>query len=549
MASKVINGKTANENITSRVVCSSTAYADGNYSLVSLSGRLSRTNEGYTTGGDGTFYLTVDGQKWENSGYYEITYQSDTPVITVKDIKIPHNADGSKEISISFTGAIPISTLTSISCSGKFKLDDIPRESALSVNKTTAKAGDSITLTLNRAASSYTHDILLKMGSRTKTLTGIGASTTWTIPKEWQDQFPSASSSTLSITATTKSGTTSIGTSTASVKVTPSSDAAPDVKPTVVGVNLYWDLFIESKSKATIEANATGKYGASISRYKITGGGYSGTGKTFTTGILNVSGNVVFTITATDSRGLSTTETITIHVEPYEAPGIYQPLYYRADLSGQPNTAGRYIYVSATPIYSDCQGNNTVSITAEFKIQGGSYSEPVSLLDGPAIWGDGTLSDNDYYYIRITVTDYFGSVKKEYAVEPSAFRAAFGTKAAGILRYPPEGGSGLYTTSVNGVWMDKAYFSSTKQIIVQTRFEEWKTDGAAEFQNIFTFFADNDISVFGMFTFDDFGNAFWSGNDAITIEPKATPGQFALTYPSAISGSVICLSGEKFSLE
>lgn len=549
MASKVINGSTANENISSRAVCSSVAYPDGNYSLVSVSGRLSRTNTGYTTGGNGTFYLEIDGTKYENSGYYEITYNSDTAVITVKDLKVPHDADGTKTISIKFYGSIPGTTLTSISCSGTFALDAIPRESAVFTNVSTAKAGDTLTITLDRASDAYTHDVTMTLGGRSETLSGVGESTTWVIPKEWQDQFPTASSAPLAITAVTKSGSTKIGTSTASVKVEPSSDAAPKISPTIVGVNLYWDLFIQGKSKATITANAVGQYGASISRYKITGGGYSSTDSIYTTGVINVSGNVVFTITATDSRGMSTTETITISVESYASPAIIKPIYYRSNKEGEAVSGGKYIYVSATAKYSDCGGNNAVSIEAQYKIKGGYYSDAVALDSNGVVFGDGTLSDNDFYIVKITVSDSFASVSKEYDVEPSAFRAAFGTEAAGILRYPPSGGSGLYTTSVNGVWMDRAYFTATNQIIVQTRFTEWLTEGDPSRQAIFVFFADNYVPITGMLVFDNFGKSYWNGDVEVSIEMGANPGQFIVTYPTYIYGSVVCFSGEKFSLE
>lgn len=456
MASKRIYGSTANENISSAAVCSSTANVAGNYSLVTVSGRLSRTNTGYTTGGFGTFYLEINGTRYENSGYYEITYNSDTPVITVKDFKVPHNADGKKTIVVKFWGSIPGTTLTSINCSGTFTLDNIPRESKVSVNVSKAKAGDSITVSLARNVSSYTHDVTFKLGSRSATVTGVGASTTWTIPKKWQDQFPNSNSGTLSISAVTKSGSSSIGTTTTSVKITPSSDAAPSLSASISGVSLYWNLFIRTKSKAKITLNASGKYGATISRYSISGGGFSGTTNPYTTGYLLQAGDITFTCTVTDSRGISTTVYAKINVQSYDPPTILSPEVHRTDETGTEQINGNYIYAKAIRGFSSCGGNNTASMVVQYKENGGSYSSAVALSDGvPAILGDGNIVANKFYTVKITVSDQISSaVSQEFPIFTDRYRAAFGTEAAGVLRYPPDGGKGLYTTDIHAQVVD-----------------------------------------------------------------------------------------------
>lgn len=447
MANKVINGYTANENISARVVCSSVAYPDGNYSLVTVQGQCSRINTGYTTSGYGTFYLKVNGEEREYSNYYEIEYDSKTPMISWTDIKVPHDADGSKTVYIEFWGSMPDTSLTSVTCGGYFELDTIPRESSVSVDKATAKAGDTIAITLSRAASSYLHDITLTLGGRSETLNDVAEIATWVIPKEWQDQFPSASSSTLTISAVTKSGTTAIGTTSTRVKVTPSDDAAPDVLARAEGVDLFWGLFIQGKSKANIILTVVPKYGAGLVRYRITGGGYSGYTNPYTTGVLNKAGKITFTCTVTDSRGMVGTSEVTINVEEYFSPRITKPETYRCDAAGNASEDGSYIRAYAVPVVASCGGNNEYSATARYKLQGGRYSEYESIVDGPAIFG-GELIGNEFYVVEIEVSDSFGSVRKEYLIEPASVRSVWGTEAAGVLRYPPSGGKGLYVTEL-----------------------------------------------------------------------------------------------------
>ncbi len=451
MASKRIYGSTANENISSAAVCSSTTNVSGNYSLVSVSGRLSRTNTGYTTGGTGTFYLEINDERYENSGYYEISYNSDTPVITVKDLNVPHDADGKKTIVVKFWGSIPGTTLTSINCSGTFTLDNIPRESKVSVDKTSAKAGSEIVITLERAVSTYTHDVTFKLGDKSQTVKGIGTSYKWTIPKEWQDQFEDSSSATLSVSAVTKSGSTAIGTTTASVKVTTSADAAPSLSAEVEGVNLYWNLFIRTKSKAKITLDASGKYGAKISKYKISGGGFSGNTNPYTTGYLLQAGDITFTCTVTDSRGLSTTVNAKINVQPYDPPFIKNPEVHRTDESGTEQINGNYIFAKAERGFSSCGGNNTASMVVQFKENGDYYSSSVAMEDAvPVILGEGGIETNKFYTVKITISDEISSsVSQEFPIFTDQYRAVFGTEAAGILRYPPDGGKGLYVTQLN----------------------------------------------------------------------------------------------------
>lgn len=450
MASKRIYGSTANENISSSAVCSSTANVAGNYSLVSVSGRLSRTNTGYTTSGNGTFYLEIDGERYENSGYYEITYNSDTPVITVTDIKIPHESDGKKTIKIKFCGSLPDTTLTSINCAGTFVLDNIPRESTIFLGIDEITAGDPFTVYLERNVSSYTHDVTFKLGNRSTTVKGVGDEVVWTVPKEWQDQFPNAKTSTLSITATTKSGSTTIGAASESLKVNVSLDATPEISVSLAGVNLYWGLLLRTKSKVKVDIDASGKYGAAISRYSIAGGGFNGNKAEYTTGYILQAGDIPFTCTVTDSRGLTATLTPKIKVVPYDPPSILSPEVHRTDETGSEQISGVYIFAKAKKGFSSCEGNNSANMVVQYKKDGGSYNTAVALEDDTAKILGGDLLSNDFYTVKITITDEISSpVSQEFPILTDRFRGAFGTEAAGILRYPPDGGKGLFVTDLS----------------------------------------------------------------------------------------------------
>lgn len=90
------------------------------------------------------------------------------------------------------------------SLSGSLALTTIPRASTPSVSGTTI--GSTMTITTNRASSSFTHTLTYSIGSYSGTIaTGVGASTTWTIPATLANAIPNNTSGTLSISCTTYS--------------------------------------------------------------------------------------------------------------------------------------------------------------------------------------------------------------------------------------------------------------------------------------------------------------------------------------------------------
>lgn len=131
MANGTITGSTNNQYISSKLVWSATTNVAGNYSLVSATLYYSRTNTGYTTSGTWKGSITINGVKTEGSKAVSITYNSNTVAMSVKDIKVSHNANGSKSITISASGGISGTSFTSTSLSKSVALDTIPRKATI----------------------------------------------------------------------------------------------------------------------------------------------------------------------------------------------------------------------------------------------------------------------------------------------------------------------------------------------------------------------------------------------------------------------------------
>ena len=160
--------------------------------------------------------------------------------------------------------------------------------------------GSATTISISRASSSFTHTLTYSFGSATGTITTKTTSTSisWTPALALANQIPSTTSGTCTITCDTYNGSTKIGTKTCTLTLT----VPASVKPTISSLTASrvdgnipstWGIYVQSKSKATLTINgAAGSYGSTIKSYSISGGGYSGTSSTLTTGFLNSSGTI-----------------------------------------------------------------------------------------------------------------------------------------------------------------------------------------------------------------------------------------------------------------
>ena len=115
--SGTIKGSTNNQYVDAKISWSATQSIDGNYSMVTATLYYSRNNTGYTTYGTWSGKITINGTTTSDSKSLTITYNSNTKAISAT-VKVPHNADGAKTITISASGGISGTSLSSTSVSG-----------------------------------------------------------------------------------------------------------------------------------------------------------------------------------------------------------------------------------------------------------------------------------------------------------------------------------------------------------------------------------------------------------------------------------------------
>ena len=282
-----------------------------------------------------SYTVTINGTNYtgyipDYDGYSVVTLKSGTQSVT-------HNADGTKSVSFSFSVTDSTGqyyTSGNASASGSMTLTTIPRATTPTFSAKSVTMGNSITITMTPASSTFKHKLRFNWSTLTNSVDGIsigaeftaqGTTTaTFTPPTSLANYIPNNTSGTGTIQCYTYDANGNhIGTVDTQITL-----AVPSYTPsgsiTITGNNLLSSTYVQGKSTmgVSISAPTTGLYGASITGYSSVVDGKTYSGASFTTSVLsNGSKSVVTTIT--DSRGKTaqiTSSSVTVY--EYAAPKI-----------------------------------------------------------------------------------------------------------------------------------------------------------------------------------------------------------------------------------
>lgn len=359
---------------------------------------------------------------------------------------VSHASDGTKSLNMSAVFYIR-ATLSgtyyeSITASATITLDSIARASGVSASNATM--GSSSTINISRASSSFTHTLTYTFGSASGTIVTktTATSVSWTPPVSLASQIPKAVTGTCTITCTTYNGSTKIGSKTCTLTLT----VPASVKPTITSLTVArvdgdvpsaWGIYVQTKSKAKLTiSGAAGSYGSTVSSYSITGGGYTSTASSFTTGFLNSSGSITFTATVTDSRGrVSAAATVTISVVAYSPPSFASYLSQRCLSNGTINDDGTYIRGLVSYSYASCSGKNTITRATYYKKASDTAwtNASAAFSSGTAFtFGGGSVSTETSYDIKYTLTDAFTTIAIQDIVSTAAVVMDFKRGGKGV---------------------------------------------------------------------------------------------------------------------
>lgn len=398
---------TSNKYINYSVNSQELSYdINSNTSVVRVWIDVWRTNTGYTTNGTGTVYARINGGVY-SAGISTGQKITSTPIrLGTWDVTVGHNADGSKAISV--TGWISHSQFSSSEQGYTHTLTTIPRVSGVRCDGGTF--GSALTIYFDRKSDNFTHHLYYSLNGGPET--GIGAdystSATWTPPLSLLNSVTGADSTTIMFRAYTFNGGTNIGSSTCTCTVKIPTNIVPTFTSiTATPVNPFGSLYLQGKSSIKLTINgASGVYGSTIKTYSISGGDYSYSGdkNTYTTGVVDKSGDITFTATITDSRGRTASKTVKVTVTAYTLPTLTFETY-RCDSSGTKDIIkGTYIYVKPTFTYCVITGNAIK--TKSIKINNTSKSTAFNSGQGYVFSG---YALNTTHEVEVSITDNVGN--------------------------------------------------------------------------------------------------------------------------------------------
>ena len=407
---------------TSKITCSMYLVQESSWGL----GITSRTDN--KTVINGTAY-TWSSPAISNGG------GTTTKLATVTSGDIAHNADGAKSVTITATfelnATISGTYRDVITATATVTLDTIPRATQPTLSATSANMSAAVTVTMDRASSSFTHDLSYKVdgGSYVSVATGRGVSYSWTVP-DVASSIPKATSVKLTLRCITKNGSTTIGTKYAYLTAKVPASVVPPaptlaIEEATAGLAAQFGAYIQNKSKLKVSIAAAGVKGSTITAYQTTVLGKTYTGSSFTTGLLTGSGTVTLSTKVKDSRGRwSAAKTTTITALAYSTPKVHGLQVYRVDASGAADEQGEYIRVDYRYSVTSLDSKNTAQAVIEYKRTTADTWE--TLLTNTALSANTSVKPttptfpNDYQYdIRLTVTDWFGAFATYTATLPT----------------------------------------------------------------------------------------------------------------------------------
>jgi hypothetical protein len=243
----------------------------------------------------------------------------------------------------------------------------IPTSSA-SLSASSVNYGSSVTISISRAHTKLTHTIRYNWNGNTGNIaTNVATSQSWTVPMNFMNYIPNATSTTGTIYVDTYNGTALVGTVSLNLKTNVPSSVVPsfntvthsEANSAVAALSLGSGVYVQNLSKLNLAiTGAQGAYGSTITSYKITVDGKTYTTQTATTNTITGKGTLKIIATITDSRGRTATKEVNITVLEYNPPKIDSIKARRSNQDGSSNDLGTYIRI-------DYKGSNIYTLNSK----------------------------------------------------------------------------------------------------------------------------------------------------------------------------------------
>lgn len=302
--------------------------------------------------------------------------------------------------------------LTTIARASKPSINTYPQ------NSPDFNIGDTITIHMNRKSNAFTHTVTLYFGNYSYQIaTGVTNNCTLdtsTIASNMYQQIPNAAVGEGNITVATYNGSTLVGTAQCLfnahvVNSSPTFNAAyQDTNATTTAITQDNQLIIQNNSTLQVNiTNASAKNYASLSSVSVTIAGQTTTQSISSAtlnidlGTINLSSDTQMVVKLTDSRGISSSQTLTLQMLEWSLPTAIITLARENNFYTETN-------INVNADYSSLDSKNTITIKYRYKkVSDSDYSQYYTLQDNVS---SSFNADNTYEWnVQVLLQDKLGT--------------------------------------------------------------------------------------------------------------------------------------------
>lgn len=419
-------GKTSNSGIKPKITWEAVANEQGNYSDVTATLSYTRTDS-YSTYGHWAGSITINGDTKNRSGHYMVINKNGDTLAVSHTVRVNHNDNGTKTITISGAGGITETTLTYTNISADVALETIPRAATIAASD--GDIGSTVVVTIGKKSDKHRYVVAYSFGSLSGYLTESGlssksaytqaASLAFPLPESFYGQIPDKATGVCTLTCTTYMGDTKISTpkqATFTVRANPDR-CGPQVTGTVVDVNPKTialtgneNSLVRGVSTAMCVINAQARCQATLTQKKIAE-------KAVTGNSLQITGVTEDKIRfwAKDSRGHTGQIMVQKPMVAYFTPVI------RLEAARKDAISGDGLLTAQGSFYNGSFGVQKNSLQLRWRLNEGGWQTLVPTLDGNGFSASADLSGMDYtrsHKVTLEVTDALQKITVVADIQP-----------------------------------------------------------------------------------------------------------------------------------
>jgi hypothetical protein len=291
--------------------------------------------------------------------------------------------------------------------------------------------GNAITIPITKYSSGYSDTLNIYVGTTwIKKVEGIrhNQSITFTSTElnNIYKAMPYVTAASFRFVNTTYNGANVVGTS----EKVAAGTIKDDIKPSITNISLTEGIetitdkfggYVQYQSRIVGNITATAGAGTGIYGYSGQVGSFHVMDNPFTTNVLTISGTNNYSLTVTDQRGRTATETGTFEVLEYDLPQINNFSVIRCDADGEEDVYGEYVKVNASASISPVNNKNDKTFKIQYKVKG--TTTWVDLVTNNSAYTyeltdsihSGFSADNVYDF-KFLVTDFFVTAERDVNV-------------------------------------------------------------------------------------------------------------------------------------